>query len=127
MSDQPFSDRFDSAVVERERSRSALDERVCRLICPMAAAMVGVCLTGIGLLHVGIASGRRASFADDLLAVDALIFLIAMLASYLAVRTPAARRRAWLHRLEQVADATFIIAMLLLTAACFVITYAVSA
>ncbi|MFK3888000.1 hypothetical protein [Sphingomonas sp. NPDC079357] len=93
----------------------------------MAAAMVGVCLTGIGLLHVGIAWGKRASFADDLLAVDSLIFLIAMLASYLAVRTPDARRRTWLHRLEQVADATFILAMLLLTAACFVITYAVSA
>lgn len=112
---------------DRRRSQSALDERVCRLICPMAAAMVGVCLTGIGLLHVGIAWGKRASFADDLLAIDSLIFLIAMLASYLAVRTPDARGRTWLHRLEQVADASFIVAMLLLTAACFVITYAVSA
>jgi hypothetical protein len=93
----------------------------------MAAAMVGVCLTGIGLLHVGIAWGKRASFADDLLAIDSLIFLIAMLASYLAVRTPDPRRHAWLHRLEQIADASFILAMLLLTAACFVITYAVSA
>lgn len=127
MNDQPPFDPADRAPADRERSRSALDERVCRLICPMAAAMVGVCLTGIGLLHVGIAWGKRASFADDLLAIDALIFLIAMLSSYLAVRTPAARRRALLHRLEQVADATFIIAMLLLTAACFVITYAVSA
>lgn len=127
MNDQPPSAPFDRAPADWERSRSALDERVCRLICPMAAAMVGVCLTGIGLLHVGIAWGKRASFADDLLAIDALIFLIAMLSSYLAVRTPAARRRALLHRLEQVADATFIIAMLLLTAACFVITYAVSA
>ncbi len=111
----------------RVRPGAALDERVCRLICPIAAAMVGVCLTGIGLLRVGIAWGRRASFADDLLAIDSLLFLIAMLASYLAVRTPDVRRRAYLHRLEQVADATFILAMLLLTAACFVITYAVSA
>ncbi|WP_294194873.1 hypothetical protein [uncultured Sphingomonas sp.] len=111
----------------RVRPGAALDERICRLICPIAAAMVGVCLTGIGLLRVGIAWGRRASFADDLLAIDSLLFLIAMLASYLAVRTPDVRRRAYLHRLEQVADATFILAMLLLTAACFVITYAVSA
>lgn len=109
------------------RGRSALDERICRLICPIAAAMVGVCLTGIGLLHVGIAWGRRASFADDLLAIDSLLFLIAMLASYLAVRTPGLRQRTFLHRLEQIADATFILAMLLLTGACFVITYAVSA
>ncbi|VXC55426.1 hypothetical protein [Sphingomonas sp. 8AM] len=127
MGDQSPLDRAQADAGERRRSQSALDERVCRLICPMAAAMVGVCLTGIGLLHVGIVWGKRASFADDLLAVDSLIFLIAMLASYLAVRTPDARRRAWLHRLEQVADASFILAMLLLTAACFVITYAVSA
>jgi hypothetical protein len=112
---------------ERTRRRTALDERICRLICPIAAAMVGVCLTGIGLLRVGSAWGRRASFADDLLAIDSLLFLIAMLASYLAVRTPDTRRSTYLHRLEQVADATFILAMLLLTAACFVITYVVSA
>lgn len=97
------------------------------MICPIAAAMVGVCLTGIGLLHVGIAWGRRASFADDLLAIDSLLFLVATLASYLSLRSPAPRQHATLHRMEQVADATFILAMLLLTAACFVITYAVSA
>jgi hypothetical protein len=111
---------------EHVRRRTALDERICRLICPIAAAMVGVCLTGIGLLRVGIAWGRRASFADDLLSIDSLLFLIAMLASYLAVRTPNTRRSAYLHRLERVADATFILAMLLLTGACFVITYVVS-
>ena len=104
---------------------SRLDERTCRLICPIAAAMVGVCLTGIGLLRVGITVGRRASFADDLLAIDSLLFLVATLASYLSLRAPGERRH--LHRLEQVADATFILAMLLLTAACFVITYALSA
>ena len=53
------------------RHRRVLDEQVCRLICPIASAMVGVCLTGIGLLHVGVAIGRRASIADDLLAIDA--------------------------------------------------------
>ena len=29
-------------------SSTELDERTCRLICPIAAAMVGVCLTGTG-------------------------------------------------------------------------------
>jgi hypothetical protein len=105
-------------------SRAVLDERICRLICPIASAMVGVCLTGIGLLHLGVAIGRRASSADDLLAVDSLLFLVATLTSYVALRGGASRR---LHLMEQFADASFITAMLLLTAACFVITYALSA
>lgn len=87
--------------------------------------MVGVCLTGIGLLRVGISIGRRASYADDMLAIDSLLFLVATLASYLSLR--AGGERADLHLLERVADATFIVAMLLLTAACFVITYVLSA
>ncbi len=124
--DAPSEQRPTGANDHTQRG-AALDERICRLICPIAAAMVGVCLTGIGLLHVGVMWGRRATYADDLLAIDSLIFLIAMLASYLAVRTPHVREHPRLHRLEQVADATFILAMLLLTAACFVITYAVSA
>ncbi|WP_445191662.1 hypothetical protein ACT009_13945 [Sphingomonas sp. Tas61C01] len=104
--------------------RARLDERICRMICPIASGMVGVCLTGIGLLHLGVVAGRRGSFADDMLAIDALLFLVATLASYLSLRSLDQRR---LHGMERIADATFIVAMLVLTAACFVITYAMSA
>lgn len=103
-------------------SRSELDERTCRLICPIAAAMVGVCLTGIGILQVTVSVVRRTTLADDLLSLDALLFLTAMLSSYFALRLNSSRR---LHRLEQLADVSFIGAMLLMTIACFVITYAV--
>lgn len=106
-----------------ERRRIALDERTCRLICPVAAAMVGVCLTGIGLLRVVAAVRGRETLADDLLSFDALLFLAATLASYIALRVQSHQR---LHGLERVADAAFIAAMLLLTLACFVITYAIS-
>lgn len=105
------------------RRQAALDERTCRLICPIASAMVGVCLTGIGLLHVGILGGHHAGFADDLLALDSLLFLVATLSSYMAIRRLEQTR---LHAMEEVADATFIVAMLVLTLACFVITYALN-
>ena len=101
----------------------ALDERTCRLICPIAAAMVGVCLTGIGLLHVATVVRQQGTIADDLLSVDAVLFLVAMLASYFALRVQSHIR---LHGLERIADGAFIAAMLLLTLACFVITYALS-
>lgn len=104
--------------------RRALDERICRMICPIASGMSGVCLTGISLLHLGVIGGAPAGVADDMLAFDALIFLVATLASYLSLRQVYHRR---LHLLERVADTAFILAMLLLTAACFVITYRLSA
>jgi hypothetical protein len=102
-------------------ARSALDERTCRLICPIASGMVGVCLTGISLLRVAVSVHKRETSADDLLAIDALAFLLATLSSYFALRVQTQSR---LHWLERAADATFIFAMLLLTFACFVITYA---
>ena len=91
------------------------------MICPVAAAMVGVCLTGIGLLRVVASVRGRETIA--LLSLDALLFLAATLASYIALRVQSHQR---LHGLERIADAAFIAAMVLLTLACFVITYAIS-
>ena len=105
-------------------AHAALDERTCRLICPIASGMVGVCMTGIGLLRVAFTMHGRQTLADDLLSIDALIFLMATLSSYFALRSQSKLR---LHWLERVADATFILAMMLLTMACFVITYSLGA
>lgn len=104
-------------------SQSMLDERACRMICPIAAAMVGVCLTAIGILRVVIAMRRANTLADDLLALDSVLFLIATLTSYFALRTGPAKR---LHQLEQVADVTFITAMSLMTVVALVLTYALA-
>lgn len=109
---------------ERTRAGARLDQRTCRMICPIASGMVGVCLTGIGLLHVIVAVRRSGTMADDMLSIDATLFLIATLASYFALRGGSERR---LHGLERIADAAFIVAMVLLTAACFIITYTISA
>lgn len=100
---------------------SQLDEKICKLICPISAAMVGVCLTGVGLLRVAIAVDSKTTLADDLLSLDAVIFLVATLVSYFALRTSARS-----HRLEQIADVAFIIAMVLLTVACPLITYSIT-
>lgn len=93
------------------------------MICPIAAAMVGVCLTAIGILRVVIAVRRANTLADDLLALDSVLFLIATLTSYFALRKGPTKR---LHELERVADVTFIAAMLLMTAVALVLTYALA-
>ena len=115
--------RNEPAERTRNRARIALDERTCRMICPIAAAMVGVCLTAVGILRVVVSIRSTGTVADDLLSIDALLFLIATLSSYFALRVQGTKR---LHWLERIADATFIAAMLLLTAACFIITYSLN-
>lgn len=86
--------------------------------------MVGVCLTVIGLIRVVITLGKVDTLADDLLAGDALLFLCACLLSYVALRTRSQRR---MHQVEILADRIFILAMIVMTAICGVITYAISA
>jgi hypothetical protein len=102
------------------RRPPSLDDRTCRLICPIAAAMVGVCLTTIGIIQVAISARHVHTLADDLLTIDAVLFLAAMLSSYFALRVQSVMR---LHWLERVADTCFIVAMIVLTIACFVVTY----
>ena len=89
----------------------------------VSSAMVGVCLTVIGLIRVVITLGKIDTIADDLLSADAFLFLIACLLSYWALRTRSLRR---MHRVERIADRIFILAMVLMTAICGVITYAIS-
>ncbi len=85
--------------------------------------MVGVCLTVIGLIRIAIAVRREDTLADDLLALDALLFLIACLTSYWALRTRGTRR---MHRIELIADRVFILGMVLMVLICGFITYAMS-
>jgi amino acid transporter len=103
--------------------KSHLEEDICIYLFTVSSAMVGVCLTVIGLIRVVITLGKIDTIADDLLSADAFLFLIACLLSYWALRTRSIRR---MHRVERIADRIFILAMILMTAICGVITYAMS-
>jgi hypothetical protein len=107
---------------ERNR-RLHLEEDISVHIFTVSAAMVGVCLTVIGLIRVVITFGKEDTLADDLLAADAFLFLVACLLSYWALRTRSLCR---MHRVERLADAAFIIAMILMTGICGFVTYAMT-
>jgi hypothetical protein len=100
-----------------------LEESVCAHIFTVSAAMVGVCLTVIGLVHVVITVRKADTIADDLLALDALFFLVSCLASYWALRTRSAGR---MLRVERFADWVFILGLIFMVFICAFITYAVS-
>jgi hypothetical protein len=56
-----------------------LDLDICIHIFTVSSAMVGVCLTVIGLIRVVITLGRADTVADDFLTGDALLFLVSCL------------------------------------------------
>jgi Kef-type K+ transport system membrane component KefB len=100
-----------------------LEHDICIHIFTVSSAMVGVCLTVIGLIRVVITLGRADTLADDFLAGDALLFLISCLLSYWALRSRSLRR---MHRLEKIADGIFIVAMIGMAIICALITYTIS-
>src|ERR1041385_88512 len=106
----------------RDRS-TPLEQDISIHIFTVSSAMVGVCLTVIGLIRVVITLGTADTLADDLLAADALLFLVSCLLSYWALRSRGLRR---MHRLERIADGIFIIAMIGMVVICAVITYTIS-
>lgn len=104
--------------------RNPLDDDICVHIFTASAGMVGVCLTVIGIIRVVISLRKADLLADDLLAVDAMLYLVACLLSYWALRTRSVSRN---HRLERTADVTFLVALTLTTVSAGWITWAISA
>lgn len=107
---------------ERRRGHP-LEEDICIHIFTVSAGMVGVCLTVIGLLHVVTAVRKVDTIADNLLAIDAGLFLLACLMSYWALRTRSVRR---MHLVERVADFVFLFALLGMGGICAFIAYAIA-
>jgi len=100
-----------------------LEHDICIHIFTVSSAMVGVCLTVIGLIRVVITLGRADTLADDFLAGDAMLFLVSCLLSYWALRSRGLRR---MHRLEKIADGIFIVAMIGMVGICALTTYSMS-
>ena len=108
----------------RPDNNSDREENICIHIFSVSAAMVGVCLTVIGLIRVVITMGKADTIADDLLAFDAVLFLTASMLSYTALRSRTTQK---MKRFERFADWLFITAMTLMVAICAFIAYAISA
>jgi uncharacterized membrane protein YqjE len=102
---------------------TSLEKDICIHIFTVSSAMVGVCLTVIGLIRVVITLGKADTLTDDLLASDALLFLASCLLSYWALRSRGLRR---MHRVERIADGIFILAMIGMVAICGMITYSMT-
>src|SRR3954469_8381415 len=95
-------DMANNTVTDSDNERKIrFEEDICIHIFTVSSAMVGVCLTVIGLVRVVITLGKADTLADDLLAADAFLFLTASLLSYAALR---ARNTTRMKQLEWFAD-----------------------
>ncbi len=101
-------------------SNQFLEEGVCGHIFTVSAAMVGVCMTVIGILRLVITIQKVNTLADDFLAVDALFFLTSCILSYWALRSRGYSR---MHKIERVADSLFILGLLGMGAICVFTVY----
>jgi len=88
-------------------------------IFTVSATLVGVCLTVIGIMrHLGGVRTQRVG--QELLALDAFLFLICCILSYLSLKTRLGKhKRFWTNT----ADNLFMGAICLMAAICGLIVY----
>ncbi len=89
-------------------------------IFEVSAALVGVCLTVIGIIGLISSLKKMETLADEITALDAVVFLAACIVSYLAIKTRDRRRRL---ALEKAADWFFIAGLCGMVVICLVLVF----
>ena len=107
----------------RETKAEAIDHEIVSHIFTISAAMVGVCLTAIGLIRIIINQQGIATFADDLLAFNAFLFVSCCVGSFWSFKTRHTRSRG---ALEKFVEVTFLTGLALTVVACGLIVYGIS-
>jgi hypothetical protein len=110
--------RIDKEELELERE---LTVQLYTQMFALGGAMVGVCLTVIGVLRLIIEVKGYRTMADDLVAVDGMLFLLTCVFSFLTLKATAPARR---KRFQRVTDTVFLSAISLMMGICALITWA---
>lgn len=88
----------------------------------LSGTLAGLCITGVALFHTIGRGTLPGTFADDLLAISALFFLLCSYLIFFALRVA---REELAQRLERIVDALFLLALTGMVAAGFVMVYTV--
>ncbi len=109
-------------MTDEQKSEQAFEQEsnLCIYIFTASAALVGVCLTVIGIFRITTELKSVSTIGDNLLAIDALGFLVSSILSYIALRTRLIRRR---RALERLADGIFLTSLSLMAVVCGMIAY----
>lgn len=93
------------------------ENRLADHILPTSATMVGVCMTVISVAQL-IPKHGMSKLADQLLAVDGLLFLCSATLSYFSIRHALSSARY-----ERLADVIFLFALALMVLVGFVVSF----
>ena len=99
---------------------SVNENEICIHIFSVSAGLIGVCLTVIGIFRAVTELKKFTSVGDNLLAINALIFLFSCVVSYFALRTTDKNRK---RKIERVADIFFLTGLSLMAVVCILIAY----
>ena len=89
-------------------------------ILPTSATMIGVCMTVLSIGHLGPA-GEMRMIVDKLLAIDALVFLVSALLSFVSMRSSRIALRY-----EATAELIFIGGLVMLAMVAVVLAFAIT-
>lgn len=90
-------------------------------ILPTSGAMVGVCMTVISILKFAQVKNGLITWADEILALDSVLFLLSAFFSYLSIRTDKESPRS-----ELIADKLFVFALVIMCAATLAISFEIT-
>ncbi len=98
-----------------------LEAVISQHIFTASSAMIGVCLTVIGLFKINDRLRMVNTWGDEFMAIDALVFLAACLCSYISLRSKNAAKK---KQLEKTADFLFLLGLCLMALVCSEIAFA---
>ena len=106
--------------MERKPSAEFVEFDIIIHIFSISATLVGVCLTVIGIFNVSRRLSHIKSYGEELLALDALLFLATCIHSYIALRS---RRQERKQRFEHITEQMFFVALVLMAFICVFIVF----
>ena len=104
----------------QDPSHEAVEVDITIHVFTVSATLVGVCLTVIGIFIMNRRLSHVKSYGEELLALDALLFLSSCIISYSSLRL---RRKGRRHRLERLAEEVFFTALTFMVLICILIIY----
>lgn len=110
-------------AMNETKSSISLNEDICVHIFVASSEMVGVCITVIGIFQVVTTLRKEGTLGDDLLAINAIFYLITTILSYWSLRTRHFNRN---HILEKFTDGLFLAALTWTTGVAGFITWAMA-
>ncbi len=93
------------------------ESRLADYILPASIGMIGVCVTVISVTQL-IPKYAISSLADEILAIDSLMFLVSAILSYVSVRHAKAA-----DKYERVSDIFFMLGLAILVIVGFIVSF----